>query len=57
MTTPTNSHKAWTDKGGHVNGFEVLNIRRLVAHTHSHDHLMVAVDGQLAVVALQVRPA
>ena len=19
MTTPTNSHKAWTDKGGHVN--------------------------------------
>ena len=21
MTTPTNSHKAWTNKGGHVNTF------------------------------------
>jgi len=38
-------------------GFAVLDIRRLVAHAHRHDHLVVAVDGQLAVAALQVRPA
>jgi len=25
MTTSTNSHKAWTDKGGHVTSAEQLN--------------------------------
>jgi|688.fasta_scaffold01924_8 hypothetical protein len=37
--------------------FKVLDIRRLVAHCHRHDHLVVAVHRYLAVVALQVRPA
>jgi len=32
----------------------MLNVRRPVAHAQRHDHLMVAVDGQLAVVALDV---
>ena len=35
-------------------GIQVLHIRRLVAHAHRHDHLMVAVDSQLAVLALDV---
>ena len=32
----------------------MLHIRRLVAHAHRHDHLMVAINDQLAVVALDV---
>jgi hypothetical protein len=36
---------------------QVLDIRRLVAHAHRHDHLVVAVDSQLAVVGLQIGPA
>jgi len=26
MTTPTHSHKAWTDKGGHVSWVPLLSI-------------------------------
>jgi hypothetical protein len=26
MTTTTHSHKAWTDKGGHVMGIDVLHL-------------------------------
>ena len=33
---------------------QVLNVGRLVAHAHRHDHLVVAVDSYLAVVALDV---
>lgn len=33
---------------------QVFDIRCLVAHAERHDHLMDAVDGQLAVVALDV---
>lgn len=33
---------------------QVFDIRRLVAHAQRHDQLMVAVDSQLAVVALDV---
>ncbi len=33
---------------------QMLNVRRLVAHAHRHDHLMVAVHRHLAVVALDV---
>lgn len=35
-------------------GLQVLHVGRLVADAHRHDHLMVAVDGQLAVVALKI---
>ena len=35
-------------------GLQVLDIRRLVAHVYRHNHLMVAVDSHLAVVALQI---
>ena len=35
-------------------GLQVLDIRRLVAHASRHDHLVIAVDRQLAVVALDV---
>ena len=38
-------------------GLQVLDIRRLVVHAYRADHLVVAVLRQLAVVALQVRPA
>ena len=38
-------------------GLQVLDIRRLVVHAYRPDHLVVAVHRQLAVVALQVRPA
>jgi hypothetical protein len=36
---------------------QVFHIRRLVAHTRRHDHLVVTVDSQLAVVAPQLGPA
>ena len=36
---------------------QMLDIRRLVAQAHRHDHLVVAVHRHLAVVALQIRPA
>ena len=35
-------------------GLQVFDIGRLVTHPERHDHLMVAVNGQLAVVALDV---
>ncbi len=35
-------------------GLQVLDIRRLVAHASRHDHLVMAADRQLAVVALDV---
>ena len=37
-------------------GLQVLDIRRLDAYPHRHDHLVVTVHRQLSVVALQVRP-
>ncbi len=38
-------------------GLQMLSVRGLVADAHRHDHLVVTVDGQLAVVALQIGPA
>ena len=37
-------------------GLQVLDIRRLVAHPHRHDHLLVAVHRNLVVVAVQIGP-
>jgi hypothetical protein len=46
------------DAGGdaYQHGFQMLDIRRLVAHPERHDHRVVAVHRQLAVVALQIGP-
>jgi hypothetical protein len=35
----------------------LLHVRRQAADAHRHDHLMVTVDGWLAVVALQIGAA
>ena len=37
-------------------GFELLDVWRLVADAHRHDHLVIAIDCRLAVVALQHVP-
>ena len=39
--------------GALQHGYQLLWIRRLVADAHRHDHLVIAIDGCLAVVALQ----
>lgn len=33
---------------------KLFNIRRLVAHAQRHDHLMVAINGQLSIEALDL---
>ncbi len=54
-------HYIWqrTGAGGDPlqHGFQVLGIGRLVAHAHRHDHLVISIDGQLAVVTLQIGTA
>ena len=46
-------HLACISHGALQHGHQVLWIRRLVADAHRHDHLVIAIDGRLAVVALQ----
>jgi hypothetical protein len=45
-----------TGAGGDAlqHGFKVLHGWRLIAHAHRHDHLVIGIDRQLAVVALQI---
>jgi len=54
------NERLWTGTGvgdrALQHGFEMLDVGRLVADAHRHDHLVIAIDGRLAVVTLQQVP-
>ena len=39
MTTSTNSHKAWTDKGGHVTSLQAEDVDGVFEHLDSGSNI------------------